>query len=88
MLFYINFILFIFSMIMNADNSRKHIFQNKVYKQTLDNLDNYFNSSDSILYQHTNKFIIVYIINVTMIIYHSKYIRLIIYPSYTLTHLV
>ena len=37
---------------MNADNSRKDIFQNNLYKQTLDNLDNDFNSSDSILYHH------------------------------------
>ena len=47
-------------MIMNADNSRKDIFQNNLYKQTLDNLDTYFNSSDSILYHHKkNNFIIV-----------------------------
>ena len=39
---------------MNSDNSRKHIFQNNVHKQTLDNLVNYFNCSDSILYHHTN----------------------------------
>ena len=37
---------------MNADNSRKDIFQNNLYKQTLDNLDNHFNSSDSIHYHH------------------------------------
>ena len=47
-------------MIMNADNSRKHIFQNNVYKQTLDNLDNNFISSDSSIYHHKkNNFIIV-----------------------------
>ena len=40
---------------MNADNSRKDIFQNNLYKQTLDNLDNDFNSSDSILYHHKKK---------------------------------
>ena len=37
-------------MIMNADNSLKNIFQNNLYKQTIDNLDNYFNSRYSILY--------------------------------------
>ena len=29
---------------MSADNSRKDIFQNNLYKQILDNLDNDFNS--------------------------------------------
>ena len=37
-------------MIMNADNSLRNIFQNNLYKQTIDTLDNYFNSSYSILY--------------------------------------
>ena len=34
------------------DNSLNHIFQNNLYKQTVDNLDNDFNSSYSILYHH------------------------------------
>ena len=45
---------------MNADNSRIDIFQKNLYKQTLDNLINDLNSSDSILYHHKkNNFIIV-----------------------------
>ena len=43
---------------MNADNSRKDIFQNNLYKQTLDNLDNDFNSSDISL-EYTIVFFII-----------------------------